>query len=505
MATPLRLLHVEDVESDSKLLLRALRTQGYEPSVERVETPEAMRAALALPGWELVISDWALPRFDGLAAFRVAEELRPDLPFIIISGTIGEETAVAAMRAGVHDFMLKGNLARLGPVIDRELREAALRRERKQMEQKLAVSERLASVGLLAAGVAHEVNNPLAYVLANIDFAITEGSATQGADVQAALRDARDGAQRIAAIVRDLKLFSRGDDEQPGTVELAPVVESALSLAGNQVHHRAQLVKELGPVPPVDGSARRLAQVVLNLLINAAQAIPEGQAQAHEIRVTLKTVGGAAVLEIRDTGCGMPAAVREKLFQPFFTTKPVGVGTGLGLSICLGTVRGMGGDIQVESEVGRGTTFRLIFPAGKLVAPAARPPVEAAPTAAPARKARILVVDDELAIVRALQRSLAPEHEVTGLTESREALARLCAGETYDLVICDLMMPDLTGMELHAEVERARPEQARRFVFATGGAFSHQARQFLEKWNDRQIGKPFDVQNVQALVARLVS
>ncbi|AEI67482.1 ATP-binding protein [Corallococcus macrosporus] len=241
--------------------------------------------------------------------------------------------------------------------------------DRKAMQAQLVVSDRLAAVGTLAAGVAHEINNPLAFVLSNLSFLTGELHALtrelpsgRVAELEEVLRDATDGAHRVRQIVRDLRTFSRGDDEVATAVNVQAVLESAITLARSELKQRAQIVRDYREVPLVEGNEGRFGQVFLNLLINAAQAIPPGQPERHEVRLSLETAGDRVIIEVRDTGMGMPPAVRARIFDPFFTTKPVGEGTGLGLSICHGIVTGFGGDISVESEEGRGSTFRVSLP-----------------------------------------------------------------------------------------------------------------------------------------------
>ena len=278
------------------------------------------------------------------------------------------------VRSGSGDWKWMLGRAR---VVERNGRGAAVRivgtcadiTERKRLLARLQIADRMASVGTLAAGVAHEINNPLAYVMSNVGYALeamraaakalSEGRATLDsvagviAECGGALGEAQDGAERVRNIVRDLKVFSRAEDDERTSVRLDRVLQAALNLADTEIRYRARLVTDLASTPPVHANESRLAQVFLNLLVNAAQAIPEGRPGDNEIFVGTR-VGptGRAIVEIRDTGCGIPAENRQRIFDPFFTTKPVGVGTGLGLAICHGIVTALGGDIEVESEAG---------------------------------------------------------------------------------------------------------------------------------------------------------
>ncbi|WPB82457.1 ATP-binding protein [Archangium violaceum] len=244
--------------------------------------------------------------------------------------------------------------------------------ERRQVQEKLMAAERMASLGTLAAGVAHEINNPLSYTLSNLNFMEDELSAmagsgeglqgARGQEVREALKEALSGGQRVVDIVKDLKTFSRGSDEQRGPVDIQAVLDLCGNMAWSEIRHRARLVKDYGGVPPVQANESRLGQLFLNLLINAAQAIPHGDVEGNEIHVSTRYEEGQVVVTVRDTGVGIPEENLDKLFHAFFTTKPAGVGTGLGLSICHGIITELGGRIAVQSEPGKGTTFQVFLP-----------------------------------------------------------------------------------------------------------------------------------------------
>jgi signal transduction histidine kinase len=385
--------------------------------------------------------------------------------------------------------------------------------EHRQLQTRLALADRMVSVGTLAAGVAHELNNPLAYVNANLAFVserlarvatlVSRASVADAgviAQVDEAIRDARDGAERMRVIIRDLKTFSRPDDETGRAVDLAAVLESCIAMAWNEIRHRARLERRLAPVPPVVGGEARLAQVFLNLLVNAAQAIPEGNAAEQVITVATRVVAdGRVAVEVTDTGSGIPTEHLPRIFDPFFTTKPPGVGTGLGLSICHSIVAALGGEIEVESAPPRrGATFRVLLPPSDLAA-GGRAGAAAAPVS---RRGRILVVDDEPLVCNVLQRTLGAEHDVVAVERARAALDLLANGDRFDLVLSDLLMPEMTGMDLHREVCRSFPELARRVVFLTGGAFTPAARTFLEEEAVECVEKPFDLQTIRAVIAR---
>jgi PAS domain S-box-containing protein len=381
--------------------------------------------------------------------------------------------------------------------------------DKKQTEMHLMLSDRMASVGTLAAGVAHEINNPLASVIANLDMALQDivalaETAKLPPDLSEELKDARVAADRVREIVRDLKIFSRGEEDRHGPVDVEHVLESTLRMAWNELRHRAKLVKNYTKVPPVDAHESRLGQVFLNLIVNAAHAIPPGNYEANEIRISTSVdPAGRVVVDIRDTGTGIPVEVRPRLFTPFFSTKPVGVGTGLGLAISHRIISQFGGTITYDTEVGKGTEFHIALPvAGAPTAPQTTQKIWTRTPAA--RRGNVLVIDDEESLAQAIRRFLSGEHNVTAVYRARDALDLLELGTRYDVILCDLMMPQITGMELHGEVLRIDPAQASRIVFLTGGAFAPSARDFLATTTNRRIEKPFDLKEVRRLVNELI-
>ena len=401
-----------------------------------------------------------------------------------------------------------------------ELAEAATRPEaRREIELAIArraLADRLTSATVLAAGVAHELNNPLAYVAANLAFVAERAARVaellsgaprtpEDADLVTQLvdatRDAQGGAERMRSIVRDLKTFAlaRADDARPRPIDVRPLLDSCLNVAWSEIRKRAELVRNLAPVAPVLGDEARLSQVFLNLFLNAAQSIPGGRPEDHRIRVTTGTrPDGRVAVEVRDTGAGIAPEHLARIFDPFFTTKEPGSGTGLGLSICHAVVTSLGGRIEVESAPGKGSVFTVLL--------AAAAPEEAReagfPTPPPVpRRARVLVIDDEPLVGTVLRRML-PEHDVTVLGSARTALERLTAGERWDVILSDLLMPEMSGMDLYRAVAARDPGLSRRFVFLTGGAFTPAARAFLEQAGVEWLEKPFDAAALRNAVLR---
>ena len=382
--------------------------------------------------------------------------------------------------------------------------------ERKQAEVQLMLADRMASVGTLAAGVAHEINNPLAAVIANLDMALEDvmelgARAALPKDLVDELRDARTAADRVREIVRDLKIFSRAEEERHGPVDVKRVLESTLRMAWNELRHRAKVVRSCPDVPLVDANESRLGQVFLNLIINAAHAIPEGKYETNEIRIgTSRDAAGNVVVSIGDTGTGIPPELHSRLFTPFFTTKPAGVGTGLGLAISHKIISAYGGSISFDSTVGKGTEFRVTLPVAGASDQDRTTRLPKIITASAGRRGAVLVIDDEESLGLAIKRFLTAHHDVTAVTGARAALALLDAGRRYDVIFCDLMMPQVTGMELHAEMTTRFPDQIDRMVFVTGGAFTPAAREFLDNVHNRRVEKPFDLKVIRGLVNDLI-
>ncbi|MGE6762793.1 ATP-binding protein [Corallococcus interemptor] len=375
--------------------------------------------------------------------------------------------------------------------------------------ERLVQSEKLAMAGQLAAGVGHEINNPLSYVSGNLQFAVEQltpltrnpglpGLQDALGEALDALREAREGAERIRVIVRDLQTFARADELRLGPVDVHAALEFGLSMAMTHLRSRAQVERHFGQVPPALAHEARLGQVFLHLLINAAHAIPVGAFDRHRVTVTTRREGAWVLVEVSDTGLGMTPEVLQRAFEPFFTTRPVGEGSGLGLSICLGLVRSMHGELTATSIPGLGSTFQVRLPC---VEPVMQPP--AGPAVRPqegALRKRVLVVDDEPQLTSVLRRILGRQHDVVVAHSGREALTLLEQDDAFDRVFCDLMMADLTGMDVHAELSRRRPELLSRFVFMTGGSFTERARAFLQAVPLPRIEKPFEPGLLHSLV-----
>lgn len=353
------------------------------------------------------------------------------------------------------------------------------------LQAQLLQADRLAAIGTLAAGVGHEINNPLCYMIANLEATLAALDAHELPEREL-LADALEGARRIATTVKSLKTFTRSDADEMRTVDIHEILDAAIELADKQIRHRARLVRTFTAVPRVRASGSQLGQVFLNLLIRAAQAIPDGHADQHEIAITTGSDGlGRVTITIEDTGAGIAPEDVPHIFDPFFGTTGFGPGTGLGLASSHGIVEKHGGAIRVAPRP-IGTAFTIELPAMPAVTADALP--------------RVMVIDDEAMIGRVITRMLRSKAEVVALTRAREALERLLAADRVDLVLCDVMMPEMTGIELYDELARHKPELLRKVVFMTGGAFTPRAEQFLESIGSARVDKPLDRARLMALL-----
>ncbi|NMO18541.1 response regulator [Pyxidicoccus fallax] len=378
--------------------------------------------------------------------------------------------------------------------LERKRRDALLLQEKEQ-------EQRARSLGIIAAGLAHEINNPLAYTTGNLEYLkqrmpcahTPEGLAHECHQV---LDEALEGAIRIRRIVSDMGAFSLKDSDEVEAVDLEAVINSTLRMAANQLRHRAQVVRDYEPgMPRVRGSRTKLGQVLLNLVLNAVYAIPEGHFSEHRISLRVRHSAESVVLTLSDTGHGIPPEVLPRIFDPFFTTRRGSGGMGMGLAICRDIVTALGGKIAVRSAPGEGTTVEVhLVPAEQAV------PELATRALAPSSSGkRVLVVDDEPRVLDMLKRLLRG-HELVTASNGREALERLRADTSFDVILCDLMMPELTGVDVYQAVRERWPGLHERIVFITGGAFTPETQRFLQQVGNRVLTKPFEPAHLRELV-----
>jgi C4-dicarboxylate-specific signal transduction histidine kinase len=386
--------------------------------------------------------------------------------------------------------------------------------EQRDEEVRRLQSEKLASIGMLAAGVAHEINNPASFVVANmealagllrsLDDKVRASAAARKLDLADTLfeamtivQESKEGMARIHRIVRDLHSFSRVDDAATAHADVNAAVESALTMLRNELRYRTTVERDLRATQPVRGSAARLGQVFLNLVLNATHALPESRLERNRLTVRSLDEDDHVVVEVQDNGSGITPEIMPRIFESFFTTKPPGLGTGLGLPISREIVRSLGGELTAESPPEGGALFRVSLPA---LDPSAldRPRPTTGP--APRLRRRIVAVDDEPLLLKAYRRMLMDHHDVEARLGAKEALQLFEEDRSFDAVICDLQMPDMSGAELYATVARRWPDLAERFIFITGGAFSPEARRFLEEGLVSCVNKPLQVEELLDLI-----
>jgi hypothetical protein len=459
-AEEVHVLVVDDNDDDAVLIVRGLTRAGLPVSHARAQSAEGLAAALARCSPDVVICDYNMP---GLRAEDALEQVRaydPDIPFLLVSGQVGEETAAAMMRAGARDFVLKDRLARLVPAVQRELREAAERRKRREAEaalreseERLRQAERLDSLGKLAGGIAHDFNNILAVISGYAAMLTEELEPGHPARPDAEAID--QAAARGSGLTRQLLIFSRLEPSRPETLDLNVVAADLQRLLARTLGEDIELSTVLGAdLPPILMDRSKLEQVLMNAVMNSRAAMPNGG------RLTITTGPDAdpafVCLTISDTGCGMTPEVAARAFEPFFTTKGRGNGTGLGLATAYGVVADAGGTIALESEPGRGTVVRVSLPAASAETVTA-PPVPSLPVAGGGR--RILVVEDEDGVRDIVCRILTRSgYEVRSAADPQTAL-KLCQEGQFemDALLTDVIMPGMSGTQLAAELWRTRP------------------------------------------------
>jgi signal transduction histidine kinase/CheY-like chemotaxis protein len=382
-----------------------------------------------------------------------------------------------------------------------------------ETRKQLVHTDRLASLGALAAGVAHEINNPAAFILLGTQqlgrllqqLPSDDASSAIRARMSEVVGDLHDGVQRIAQIVGELRMFARIPESAVSTpVDVNRLMTSAVTLTQAVVKSRAKVVLDLGQLPPLPGDHARLGQVFVNLLVNAAQAIPTGDPERHCVRVETREQSGNVIIRVSDTGVGIPEENLPRVFDPFFTTKGPGDGTGLGLTISMDLVRRAGGTIEVHSEIGRGTTFTITLPVRQSVR-SSHPPVSR--PSEPPTGGRVLVVEDEQALAIALSRGLSPRFHVEHASDGVRAFERLTREDAplYDAVLCDLRIPGMDGPALYDATREARPAQASQFVFLTGGAITDEHVQFLRACGRPVLEKPFRMEELDAVLADVIT
>jgi signal transduction histidine kinase len=466
MARPLHALIIEDSEEDCAFLLRALRRGGYEVSHKRVDTAEGLQTMLRERQWDCIISDFSMPGFSGISALNIVREKDPNVPFIFVSGTMGEEVAVEAMRVGAQDYVLKGSLARLLPAIDRELADAEIRREHKRSEQKLRQLEKFEAIGKLAGGIAHDFNNVIGAIMGWAELGEEEVPAESRA--HKFFLQIREQSERAGRLTQQLLAYARRQMLTPRNINLNGTVGEAMALLqrliGEQIEVKTLLASDLRTTK---ADPTQLEQVLLNLCLNARDAMPNGGRLLIETgnadldeeycrRNGSICPGRYVRLSVSDSGVGMDPATMEKIFEPFFTTKEKGKGTGLGLATVFGVVKQHLGHIDVYSEIGMGSVFRVYLPA--IEASAEAPPeIEEAPVRGGTET--ILLAEDHEGLRQMSHGVLAGlGYSIVLARDGREAVEKFEANrQKISLLVLDVVMPRLGGPDALKRIRGINP------------------------------------------------
>lgn len=534
--TSLSILLAGSDEIDRRAVRRAVLAAQEGFDLAEAESFAEACARLDTEEYDCVIADYRLPDGEGL-------ELLPKTrraPLIVLTSLSDQSLARQALKQGAQDFLVKGEID--ADRIARSIRYAIERKKAQELRMQLLHADRLGAIGQLAAGVAHGINNPAAFITTNNGFmredveqlielvselrahaeqdpdearkaAVTEIIKRHNADqlvteLPRMVEENGFGMSRIVRLVKKLQAFARlRPDSRQEEVDVNQVVRTACTFVASEIRPRATLEMELAEdLPPVTLDPEELNQVLTNLLVNAGHAIPGGQAGDNVVRVRTESTGSALTVTVEDTGVGIPASRLEQVFDPFYTTKAQDKGTGLGLSICQEIVRKHGGTIEMHSEMGAGTQVVVQLPVERTERaphPSAVPQPSASPAPAPdvGPPLRILAVDDEILILSSYKRVLR-RHEVTLVTGGREALDAIAMDPDFDGIICDLMMPDLDGIALYEEIQKLAPQLLERLVFCTGGAYTPAMTEFVGGTKIPVLDKP--VARVQ-LIEQLAS
>ena len=505
---PVTIMVVEDDDDVREAVVLLLEAQDYtiEAHSNALDALAALRGG-ALP--DVILLDLNMPEMDGWE-FRVQQKRDPSwasIPVIAISA----DSSAKAAAIDAHAYMTK-------PVEPQELLDTIGRLlttlERERLHERAKELERLSSLGVLAGGIAHEINNPLSFVLGNVQLAerklleleqrLNGAEAFSVVGIRQVLTRAKRGAERISSVVGSVAMFARADTDELMAVDVRELLDTTLQLASNEIRHAAKLERAFEPVPVVLASRAKLGRVFLNLLLNAVHATSAKLSGDHVIRVATSVGSNRdVVVSISDTGPGIPPELMPRIFDPFFALSPAGSSTGLGLGLTRELVNDLGGSVSVESSE-RGSTFRVALPSRNL--PILETTGTQGATAARVRRKRprILVIDDEPMLCQLLRDTLISEYEVETCNTPQAGLDMLLA-DSFDVILCDLMMPEITGIDVYEKLLEQRPEQARGMIFITGGVFTDRARKFLATTRRPQVRKPFRHEELIDAIEALLS
>jgi two-component system cell cycle sensor histidine kinase/response regulator CckA len=475
MTESVRVLVVEDSEDDSTLLVRELSRGGFDVDHQRVDTPTSMTVALENGKWDLVICDYSMPGFSGLEALKLLRTTDSEVPFIFLSGTLGEDIAVEALKKGAQDYVTKSNMKRLLPAIRRELKEAAQRRERRALEQQLSQLRRFEAIGRLAGGIAHDFNNALTVISGWAQLGYEE--VPEDSPSRRRFQAIREQVTSSAGLIRQLLAFARQQVLQAHNMDLNALVRQTQKLLQSVLGDGIEFAVDLWPdLPPINADSTQIEQVLMNLCLNARDAMPDGGRIAVETRTVEisdqmlhlhanSKPGRFVLLSVSDTGIGMDPATVDRIFEPFFTTKEMGRGTGLGLATVYGIVKQHEGFINVYSTPGQGTSFHAYFPSRS-----GRPEVLLAPVMSQTLSGTetILVAEDHSALREMVQTTLRSQGYHVLVAENGEQAVRLFKDnwKQIRLVVLDVDMPALSGTQAYRRMCEIAPNTP--VVFTTG-------------------------------------
>jgi len=505
---PSRILVVDDEPANVLLLQRLLEDDGYQAIATTTDSRRVLDLYRSTQP-DLVVLDLMMPHLDGVA---VLEQLRAEIPagvyvpVLVLTADATLEARRRALAAGAHDFLTKPferfeALLRIKNLLQTRRLYVALEEHNRSLEEtvrqrteRLMQSEKLAAMGSLLAGVAHELNNPLTVLSGQAQLMIGQGDAASGRRATTIQR----AADRCVRIVRNFLALARQQPPERHEVVLKQVVDGALELVAYELRTEGiELAVEVPEgLPLLWADAHQLHQVLVNMLVNAQHAMRR-QPEPRRLAIRVRHVGAHVRVEIADTGRGIPPEVLARIFEPFFTTKPTGEGTGLGLSLCRGIVEDHGGTITVESVPGR-TTFGIELP---VTPPPPTVTRKAAAAAAPmATPSRVLIVDDEAEVAEVIAEAIARDGHRTDIASDGAMALDMLAQHAYDAVVSDTKMPVMDGEGFYGELAQRFPTLRRRIMFLTGDVLSHAKRTFLEGTGAPVLSKPCDLDEVRRVL-----
>jgi two-component system, cell cycle sensor histidine kinase and response regulator CckA len=512
MGLPLRLLLVEDSEDDAALIVRELKRAGYDTDFKRVDSADALKSLLAVQDWDLVISDFSMPQFSGTDALKLVRSMGSDAPFIFVSGTMGEDTAVAALKNGAQDYLVKTNLKRLAPAVQRELREVEERRQRKRLEEHVHQLQKFEAIGRLAGGIAHDFNNTIGAILGWAEMGSEE--AEPGSRFRDRFEKIRDQALWAGRLTSQLLTFARRQVLQPRKVNLNTLVEEGMNLLHRIIG--AHIEVRVLPSPDLEitlADPTQVEQAIMNLCLNARDAMPNGgiltiETQNVEIdeeycrQHAAGRPGRYVLLAVSDTGIGMDKATLERVFEPFFTTKELGRGTGLGLATVYGVVKQHEGFIYAYSEPGNGTAFRLYFPSASGTPEASGIQRE---EAFQKGSGTVLLADDHEGLRESAREMMeALGYRVVSANNGLEAVQLFKANpDLFDLILLDVVMPSLSGPDAYSQMCAIRP--GTKAIFASGYSAENASLKSVIEMGAPLLQKPYSMRGLSQAIRNVLA